>query len=81
MLIGSTLLAAEPRNTVLFTSPLYRKNLHYKVLPKSSNRAGPVRDMAKYILDRHRNETGIVYCLSRAVSTFLFRMQVEGVVW
>ncbi|KAI9462915.1 ATP-dependent DNA helicase [Lactarius psammicola] len=58
--------AAEPLGTVLFTSPLYRKNLHYKVLPKASDRAGAVRDMVKYILDRYPNQTGIVYCLSRA---------------
>ncbi|KAI9444014.1 ATP-dependent DNA helicase, partial [Lactarius indigo] len=58
--------AAKPLGTVLFTSPLYRKNLHYKVLPKSSDRTRAVRDMVKYILDRHPNETGIVYCLSRA---------------
>ncbi|KAH8978842.1 P-loop containing nucleoside triphosphate hydrolase protein [Lactarius akahatsu] len=58
--------AAKPLGTVLFTSPLYRKNLHYKVLPKASDRVGAVRDMVKYILDRHPNETGIIYCLSRA---------------
>ncbi len=77
MLTGLVLLAAEPLCTVLFTSPLYRKNLHYKVLPKASDRAGAVRDMVKYILDRHPNETGIVYCLSRAVSTPSFRMRVK----
>ncbi|KAH9029421.1 P-loop containing nucleoside triphosphate hydrolase protein [Lactarius pseudohatsudake] len=58
--------AAKPLGTVLFTSPLYRKNLQYKVLPKASDRVGAVRDMVKYILDRHPNETGIIYCLSRA---------------
>ncbi|KAH9059765.1 P-loop containing nucleoside triphosphate hydrolase protein [Lactarius vividus] len=58
--------AAKPLGTVLFTSPLYRKNLHYKVLPKTSDRVGAVRDIVKYILDRHPNETGIIYCLSRA---------------
>ncbi|KAF8270129.1 P-loop containing nucleoside triphosphate hydrolase protein [Lactarius quietus] len=57
--------AAEPRCTVLFTSPLYRQNLHYKVLPKSSDHAVVVREMVKYLLERHPNETGIVYCLSR----------------
>ena len=77
VLTGLALLAADPRGTVLFTSPLYRKNLHYKVLPKSSYRAGPVRDMVKFILERHPNETGIVYCLSRAVSTLLLECRVE----
>jgi ATP-dependent DNA helicase Q1 len=53
---------------VKFTSPLYRKNLHYKVLSKPSGAAQVVKDMVKYILEYHPDETGIVYCLSRAVS-------------
>ncbi|KAN0134227.1 ATP-dependent DNA helicase [Lactarius tabidus] len=57
--------AAKPHGTVLFHSPLYRKNLHYKVLPKSSGRVCAGQEMAKYILERYPNETGIVYCLSR----------------
>jgi ATP-dependent DNA helicase Q1 len=72
-------IAAEPRNTVLFTSPLYRGNLHYKVLPKSSDRSCTIRDMVKYILDRHPNETGIVYCLSREVKHLLSFSNAAGV--
>lgn len=60
--------AAAPHGTVKFTSPLYRKNLHYKVLSKPSGSVQVVREMVKYILDHHRDETGIVYCLSRVVS-------------
>ncbi len=52
-----------------FTSPLYRKNLHYKVVSKPSSSAQVVRDMVKYVLENHRDETGIIYCLSRAVSS------------
>jgi len=59
---------AAPYGTVKFTSPLYRKNLHYKVLSKPSGAAQVVKDMVKYILEYHPDETGIVYCLSRAVS-------------
>jgi hypothetical protein len=61
--------AATPHGTVKFTSPLYRKNLHYKVISKPSSGAQVVKDMVRYILDNHRDETGIVYCLSRAVSS------------
>lgn len=60
--------AAAPHGTVKFTSPLYRKNLHYKVVSKPSSATQVVRDMVKYILENHRDETGIVYCLSRADS-------------
>ncbi len=60
--------AAAPYGTVKFTSPLYRKNLHYKVVSKPSSAAQVVRDMVRYILGNHRDETGIIYCLSRAVS-------------
>ncbi|KAH9983807.1 P-loop containing nucleoside triphosphate hydrolase protein [Russula compacta] len=60
--------AAAPYGTVKFTSPLYRKNLHYKVLSKPSSSAQVVSDMVKYILQYHPDETGIVYCLSRADS-------------
>jgi superfamily II DNA helicase RecQ len=61
-------LAAAPYGTVKFTSPLYRKNLHYQIVSKPSVSAQLVKDMMNYILERHPNETGIVYCLSRLVS-------------
>ena len=54
-----------------FTSPLYRKNLHYKVVSKPSSAAQVVKDIVRYILEGHRDETGIIYCLSRAVSSGL----------
>jgi ATP-dependent DNA helicase Q1 len=69
MLISSS--AAVPYGTVTFSSPLYRKNLRYKVVPKPSHSRQVVSDMVKYILESHLNDTGIVYCLSRAVSTSL----------
>ncbi len=59
---------AEPLRTVKFTSPLYRSNLHYKIVSKPSASAQVVRDMMNFILEHYPNETGIVYCLSRNVS-------------
>lgn len=61
-------LDAAPTGTVKFTSPLYRSNLHYKIIQKSSASAQVVRHMMDYILEHYPNETGIVYCLSRNVS-------------
>ncbi|EJU00640.1 ATP-dependent DNA helicase [Dacryopinax primogenitus] len=51
--------------TVYFSSPLYRANLHYSVLPKPPSAAGAIQAMADYILAHHRGESGIVYCLSK----------------
>lgn len=61
-------LDAAPLGTVQFTSPLYRSNLHYKIIQKPSVSAQVVKSMVNYILERYPNETGIVYCLSRKVS-------------
>ncbi|EJF56547.1 ATP-dependent DNA helicase [Dichomitus squalens LYAD-421 SS1] len=51
--------------TVIFSTSLYRKNLHYAVLPKPSSGTGSIEKMRDYILTHHRNDTGIVYCLTR----------------
>ncbi|OSD02611.1 ATP-dependent DNA helicase [Trametes coccinea BRFM310] len=57
--------AATPTGTVLFSAPLYRKNLHYAVLPKPASWRETIHVMTDYILKNHRNETGIVYCHSK----------------
>ncbi|KAI9061598.1 ATP-dependent DNA helicase [Trametes sanguinea] len=57
--------AATPTGTVLFSAPLYRKNLLYKVLPKPASWRETIRVMTEYILEHHRNESGIVYCHSK----------------
>ncbi|KAF9527696.1 P-loop containing nucleoside triphosphate hydrolase protein [Crepidotus variabilis] len=56
---------APPQGTILFTSPLYRKNLHYRVVPKPESSKEHLEVMKTYILENHANETGIIYCLSK----------------
>ncbi|KDN53055.1 ATP-dependent DNA helicase [Tilletiaria anomala UBC 951] len=56
---------ALPRKTVLFTSPLLRDNLTYRVVFRESSAVGSAAQIASYIIEGHLNETGIVYCLSQ----------------
>lgn len=53
--------------TVYFSSPLYRKNLHYRVLPKASSAEQVLRDITSYITDNHPNDSGIIYCFTKKV--------------
>ncbi|KAF8970329.1 P-loop containing nucleoside triphosphate hydrolase protein [Flammula alnicola] len=55
---------APPLGTVYFSSPLYRKNLHYSVVPKPDKAADQIIAMKDYILEHHPNDTGIIYCFS-----------------
>ena len=59
--------AAEPKKTVLFNTPLYRKNLHYAVHPKPAATNESIAAMRDYILVHHKGDTGIVYCLTKKV--------------
>ncbi|EKM76430.1 hypothetical protein AGABI1DRAFT_78494 [Agaricus bisporus var. burnettii JB137-S8] len=56
---------AESEGTVFFSAPLYRKNLHYRIVPKPSRGAAVTKAMVDYILEHHPNDTGIVYCLTK----------------
>ncbi|KAF8520930.1 ATP-dependent DNA helicase [Hysterangium stoloniferum] len=56
---------AGSSGTVYFSAPLYRKNLHYKVLPKPSAAGAAIQAMTDYILEHHEIDSGIVYCLSK----------------
>ncbi|KAL7720623.1 ATP-dependent DNA helicase [Entamoeba marina] len=47
---------------VIFTQSFNRKNLRYSVLPKTKT---VVEEMANLIKNKYRDESGIVYCLSR----------------
>ncbi|KAF5390798.1 hypothetical protein D9757_004557 [Collybiopsis confluens] len=57
--------AADLTGTVYFTSPLYRPNLHYKVLPKAAEGSKVYAEMTAWILANHKDASGIVYCLSK----------------
>ncbi|CAE6448446.1 unnamed protein product [Rhizoctonia solani] len=56
---------ANASDTVYFSAPLYRKNLHYYVLPKPASAAAAIQVMADYITQNHAGNSGIVYCLSK----------------
>lgn len=56
---------ANLHDTCYFSAPLYRKNLHYKVVPKPSVKSDTIKAIADYILQHHKDDTGIIYCLSR----------------
>lgn len=60
--------AALPNTTVVFSAPLYRPNLRYKVLPKPSSAQAALDAIVDWILDHHEGDTGIIYTLSRADS-------------
>ena len=54
--------------TAYFSSPLYRKNLDYKVLQKRSAKAAVLKTICDYILDHHPHDSGIIYCFTVKVS-------------
>ncbi|KIK97438.1 hypothetical protein PAXRUDRAFT_31795 [Paxillus rubicundulus Ve08.2h10] len=57
--------AAPREGTIYFSAPLYRKNLHYSVVPKPSSAKEVVSAMSQYILQNHEHDSGIVYCLTK----------------
>lgn len=69
-LFGSNDLDAATQGTVYFSSPLYRKNLHYRVVSKPVKVADHLEAMRDYILEHHPNDTGIIYCFTTKVSFF-----------
>ncbi|KAJ7099603.1 ATP-dependent DNA helicase, partial [Mycena crocata] len=56
---------AKASATVYFSAPLYRKNLHYTILPKPASAVATITVMKDYILENHPNQSGIVYCFTR----------------
>nr|XP_019047349.1 ATP-dependent DNA helicase [Kwoniella bestiolae CBS 10118]OCF26279.1 ATP-dependent DNA helicase [Kwoniella bestiolae CBS 10118] len=57
--------AAKTTGTVFFSAPLFRPNLHYKVLPKPSNAKSAIAAMGDWIQKNHPGQSGIIYCLSK----------------
>ncbi|PPQ71505.1 hypothetical protein CVT24_006469 [Panaeolus cyanescens] len=56
--------SASPEGTVYFSAPLYRKNLHYKVVPKPEKAEVVLTDIRDYILEKYPDSTGIIYCFT-----------------
>ncbi|KAG6556304.1 hypothetical protein Mapa_002246 [Marchantia paleacea] len=50
------------KDCVIFRQTFNRPNLRYSVVPKSKK---VMEDIDKFIRENHRNESGIIYCLSR----------------
>ncbi|KAF7320382.1 ATP-dependent DNA helicase [Mycena kentingensis (nom. inval.)] len=64
---------AQAGQTVYFTSPLYRPNLHYRVLPKPASAQAAIIAMKDYILEYHQTDSGIIYCFTRKLPEGLFK--------
>jgi hypothetical protein len=71
-------IGAKTKHTLYFSAPLYRKNLHYSVVPKPSSSEAAIQVMANYILEHHKDESGIVYCLSKNVCTLAPPASTDG---
>lgn len=56
---------ANSQGSVFFSSPLYRKNLLYRNIPKPESSARVLQDMCNYIIEHHPKDSGIIYCLSK----------------
>ncbi|TYJ53273.1 hypothetical protein B9479_006087 [Cryptococcus floricola] len=57
--------SAKSSGTIFFSAPLFRPNLHYKVIPKPSNAKGGIAAIGAWIQEHHPGQSGIVYCLSK----------------
>ncbi|KAK5808619.1 P-loop containing nucleoside triphosphate hydrolase protein [Linnemannia elongata] len=51
--------------TLLFDTPLFRPNLAYKVMTRPSANQETFQFLANYIRTHHREDSGILYCLSK----------------
>ncbi|KAJ7588342.1 P-loop containing nucleoside triphosphate hydrolase protein [Mycena floridula] len=51
--------------TVYFSAPMHRPNLHYDIVPKHSDQSLVYQWITGYILEHHKDRSGIVYCQTR----------------
>lgn len=68
----NSLLDASAEGTVYFSAPLYRKNLHYKVVAKPEKAETLLLSIRDYILEKYPNDTGIIYCFTIKVRSTLY---------
>ncbi|KAJ9082919.1 hypothetical protein DSO57_1039706 [Entomophthora muscae] len=57
--------SSGPKQCLVFKSPLSRANLSYSVIHKPTQAKDVINAIVDFILLRHSNKAGIVYCLSR----------------
>ncbi|KAJ7575636.1 P-loop containing nucleoside triphosphate hydrolase protein [Mycena floridula] len=57
--------APVSRDTVYFSAPMDRPNLHYQITPKAGLASNIHQWVSTYIMDNHRGKSGIIYCLSQ----------------
>lgn len=58
-------ILALGKNYKLFRSTADRPNLHYSIKIKDDNSENVVKEMVEYIKQKHRNDSGIIYTLSK----------------
>ncbi|KAI7900025.1 P-loop containing nucleoside triphosphate hydrolase protein [Cokeromyces recurvatus] len=51
--------------TLVFSAPLHRPNLAYRVVQRPDSAEETIRHIVDWILTHHPNESGIIYCLSK----------------
>ncbi|KAI7886348.1 ATP-dependent DNA helicase [Lichtheimia hyalospora FSU 10163] len=55
----------KPNATLVYTAPLYRPNLIYKVIEKPEKDADVLQHIVQWIKTYHTKSSGIVYCFSK----------------
>lgn len=62
MMVDDIMKRLKLRDCASFTQSFNRTNLNYIIFPKKRNL---IEDIVKFINERHRNKTGVIYCLGR----------------
>ncbi|CAO3598536.1 unnamed protein product [Absidia cylindrospora] len=57
--------------TLIYSAPLYRPNLVYKVLPKPETQDDQMNCMADWIMKNYPASSGIIYCLTKKETTII----------